>query len=115
MVRARVPFSLVIDAGNGSQLREGILYETGRISALMLDVDLRNFWAHGFGVFTAWFVPSGLLMKHAVLRVSTRGRPLLGRVGAEMAMAAASWLFVVALPLAILAEALVQIYILDRI
>jgi hypothetical protein len=43
--------------------------------ALMIDVDLRYFWGHGWLVFTSCFVPSGLVMRSVVLHGSATASP----------------------------------------
>ncbi|MGD1098720.1 MAG: hypothetical protein ABSB35_42945 [Bryobacteraceae bacterium] len=80
----------------------------------MLDVNMPYYWREGRTVFTFCFVPSGMLMRHFLLRRQTNGSPP-SWVVANVTMGAASWLFVVALPLAIAADQFVNFYILDRI
>jgi hypothetical protein len=65
----------------------------------MVDVDLRYFWGHGFVVSSEWFVPSGLLTRYFVLRYGTQSSPW-SSLAADVAMGAASWLFVSSCPIA---------------
>jgi hypothetical protein len=80
----------------------------------MVDVDLRYFWGSGWAVFTGCFVPLGLGARYFVLHPST-GTPQWWRLPATLATALASWIFVVAFPIAVVAEELAHILILDRI
>ncbi len=80
----------------------------------MLDVNLPYYWSHGRLVFTSWFLPSGLLMRHLALRHSTN-TSLRSFVTANVTMGVASWIFVVGFPVAIALEQLVHVLILDRI
>ncbi len=65
-------------------------------------------------VLTGCFVPSGLLVRHLVLRRWTN-TSLRSCVAANVTMGAASWLFVVGFPVAIIAQILAHNLILDRI
>lgn len=80
----------------------------------MVDVDLRYFWSSGWTIFTGCFVPSSLVMRYFVLHPSTNTSPRW-RLAADLTMGVASWMFVVGFPVAIVAEQIAQILILDRI
>jgi hypothetical protein len=79
----------------------------------MRDVNLLYFWSQGRIVFAICFVLSGILIRHLILRRQTRGSPG-SCIVANAAMSAASWLFVVELPVPIIAWGALHIYILDR-
>jgi hypothetical protein len=65
-------------------------------------------------IFTGCFVPSGLVMRLFVLHPSTNASRWW-RLAANFTMALASWIFVVGLPVAIVAEEVAHTLILDRI
>lgn len=64
-------------------------------------------------VFAVCFVLPGMLMRHLILRRQTRASPRSAIV-ANAAMGAASWLFVVELPVPVVAWAALHVYVLDR-
>jgi hypothetical protein len=80
----------------------------------MLDIDMPYFWRQGWVVFTSCFVPSGMLVRHLLLCRRTK-IALRSCIATNLTMGAASWLFVVALPVAIMADYYAHVLILDRI
>ena len=73
----------------------------------MQDVDLRAVWSGGHAIFGYWFVGVGTISKYFLIRRVTK----LSRaqaIGANIAVAAASWLVVVRIPLAAFAWAIVD-------
>lgn len=80
----------------------------------MLDVNMAYFWRRGWLVFTSCFVPSGMLVRQLLLN-RRMGSSLRSRIAANLTMGAASWLFVVAFPVAMTADYYAHVLILDRI
>lgn len=80
----------------------------------MVDVDLRYFWSTGWAIFTGCFVPSSLVMRYFVIQPSANTSPRW-RLAADLTMGLASWVFVVAFPVAIVAEQIAHTVMLDRI
>jgi hypothetical protein len=80
----------------------------------MVDIDLRYFWSNGWAIFTGCFVPSGLVIRYLVLHPAAN-TSRWWRLAASLAMAFASWMFVVGFPVAIVAEVLAHNLVLDGI
>lgn len=80
----------------------------------MLDVDFRALWAHERGTFGCWFVSLGVLAKYLVSRHVAR-LSLWSALAADATMNVASWLVVVAVPLAIVPWVVVHRLISERI
>jgi hypothetical protein len=79
----------------------------------MLDVDLIHCWRIGKGVFTAWLLPLGFAAKLVVVRRSTV-MSLPRSLATDATMSVLTWVFLIGVPVPILAWDAAHRLILDR-